>query len=169
MIPTITTARLTLRPPRPEDADDIYRNISDWDVVRMIARPPWPYPRQLADEFVQTAKSHMIERNGEVIGAIGIGKSDQGYSLGYWLGKAHWGQGLMSEAAVALVDRFFRDTGEQELHSGYLLDNPPSWRVQEKLGFVPVKQRLIHFNARGAEQPVMETLLTHEAFEARRP
>lgn len=163
----LKTQRLILRRPRPEDADDVYRNINDWDVIRMIARPPWPYPRALADEFVHTATSSVIEYDGEVVGAVGIAGRQHGYNLGFWLGKSHWGKGLMTEAAAALITVFFAELGDEQIHSSFLTDNPASWRVQEKLGFAATGPCRLEINSRGADQPGMRTLLTREAFEAR--
>ena len=37
------TKRLTLRPGWPEDAPDIARAIGHEEVVRMLAKVPWPY------------------------------------------------------------------------------------------------------------------------------
>lgn len=159
--------RLVLRPPRAADADDVYRNINDWDVISMIARPPWPYPRELADEFVRTASSSVIEYQGEVVGAIGIAGRTHGYNLGFWIGRRYWGRGLMTEAAATLIAAFFADMGDEAVHSAYLVDNPASWRVQEKLGFVTAGPCRLNINSRGGDQPGMKTLLTRAAFEAR--
>ena len=165
---TFKTARLTLRPPRLEDADDIYRYVADWDVVRMIARPPWPYPRELAEEFARTAHALVIERQGSVIGAVGINRRPSGCMLGFWLGKAYWGRGLTSEAVQAAIGGYFAETAENDLLSGYFLDNPASWRIQDKCGFVAIGEERVHINSRGGEVAGMRTLLTREAFEKRR-
>ena len=164
---TLRSERLLLRPPRAGDADDVYRNIADWDVIRMIARPPWPYPRELADAFVRTAEALMIEFENEVIGAIGIADRSFGGNLGFWLGKCHWGKGLMTEAARLLVAAYFENRGDVSLHSSYLVDNTASWRVQEKLGFIEVGSCTLHINSRGADLPGIRTLLTRTAFKAK--
>lgn len=164
----IVTPRLVLRAPRAADAADIYANINDWDVVSMIARPPWPYPRALADEFVANAIGHVIESGGEVIGAVGIARRDAAPNLGFWIGKRHWGNGLMTEAAAAYVGAFFDTTSRDEtVYSSYLVENPASWRVQEKLGFIAVASCMLFNNARGVELPGMQTLLRRSEFEAR--
>lgn len=56
--------------------------------------------------------------------------------LGYWLGKAYWGRGIMPEAAVLLLEHAFCDLGMQAVWCGYYDGNLKSSRVQEKLGFV---------------------------------
>ncbi len=165
--PTFTSTRLILRPPRLSDAEDIYLNINDWDVVSMIARPPWPYPRALADEFARTSTASVIEYEGKVIGAVGIGRPQHGYSLGFWLGKRFWGRGLMTEAAATLIAAFFRDIRDEPLNASYLLENQASWRVLEKLGFVPIARCSLRINSRDAELPGMQMRLMRETFEAR--
>ena len=48
----LKTERLALRPLAPEDADAIHRLVNDWEVVRMLSRLPFPYPRALTDEWI---------------------------------------------------------------------------------------------------------------------
>ena len=47
---SITTARLTLRPPEPNDSPEITRAINDWEVVRWLSKVPYPY---LGDKLVR--------------------------------------------------------------------------------------------------------------------
>ena len=49
---TLTTERLLLRPPAPDDAEQLHRLVNDWAVVRMLSRLPFPYPRTLTDEWI---------------------------------------------------------------------------------------------------------------------
>lgn len=167
MMQSYTTERLLLRRAKPEDASDIYRNIADWDVIKMLARPPWPYPRELADEYVRTTKAFMLEHQGAVIGTCTIDGREYGPMLGFWIGKDYWGKGLMTEAATRLVAAYFAETREDELHSSHLLDNPGSWRVQEKIGFRPKHEAKFFVNSRGGEHPAMVTVLPRHDFEAR--
>ena len=54
----LATERLTLRPLRANDAEELHRLVNDWAVVRMLSRLPFPYPRQLTDEWIaSTARS----------------------------------------------------------------------------------------------------------------
>ena len=48
----LTTPRFVLRLPRLQDAAAIHRLVNDWGVVRMLPRLPFPYPRQLTDEWI---------------------------------------------------------------------------------------------------------------------
>lgn len=51
----LATPRFILRPPQPQDAAAIHRLVNDWGVVRMLPRLPFPYPRQLTDEWIASA------------------------------------------------------------------------------------------------------------------
>src|SRR5674476_86870 len=52
----IATERLTLRPLVPEDAPALHRLINDWEVTRNLAVVPFPYPRDLADEWIASTR-----------------------------------------------------------------------------------------------------------------
>lgn len=52
--------------------------------------------------------------------------------------RAHWNQGLATEAGQAVVRLGIEDIGYPRLTSGYHTDNPASGRVLAKLSFKPV-------------------------------
>jgi RimJ/RimL family protein N-acetyltransferase len=74
---------------------------------------------------------------------------------------------VVTEAAGAVVDRFFRRRPEEALFSGAFADNAGSLRIQEKLGFRILKCSDLFSMARNAMVPHLETRLTAEDF--RRP
>ncbi len=163
--PILQTSRLSLRDFRPSDAADVHLHLCDWDVVKMIARPPWPYTMADAATFVQTAKGRAIEFSSEVIGAIGIGESKKGASIGYWIGKAYWGRGLATEAARAVIQDYFEYPTSDRLFSAFVDDNGASWRVQEKLGFEKIGEGSVFVVSRGQDAKDIRTRLTRHAFE----
>ncbi|HXH22493.1 MAG TPA: GNAT family protein [Dehalococcoidia bacterium] len=55
--------------------------------------------------------------------------------IGYELDPAYWGRGYATEAARRLVEFAFRDLGVHRLWAYVLVENEPSWRVLERLGF----------------------------------
>jgi RimJ/RimL family protein N-acetyltransferase len=135
----IRTERLTLRPPRPEDAEPVFRGISDWEVLRWLTAPPHPYRLEHAVEFLTTpvgTGALVVEVEGAVAGIVGLHRDrhEPGVELGYWLARPFWGRGLMTEAAAAAVAWHFSRTDEM-LHSGYLVGNSRSAGVLGKLGF----------------------------------
>lgn len=91
---------------------------------------------------------------GRVIGSIGLHNSwandDPNYrhlrirDLGFVLAKDFWGQGLMPEAARALIDYSFSELALDAITCGHFVENSRSRRVIEKLGFRYVKTIKLH-------------------------
>lgn len=132
---TIRTRRLTLRPLAMADAPAVVKALGLWDVTQWLTNVPFPYARADAEEFIPTvtapgADPHWAIDAGEgLIGLISV-RSE----LGYWLDYDYHGQGLMSEAAEAVVAAQFAQS-DADLVSGYHLGNGASARVLAKLGF----------------------------------
>lgn len=140
------TERLLLRPCWPEDAPALYRAIADEGIVRNLACAPWPYSSAEAERFAavehpQMFPSFMLMRRTDaapqLIGACGLGDRNGEVELGYWIARAHWGQGYATEAAKAVVD-VAKALGHPKLVAGHFTDNPASGRVLRKLGFRPL-------------------------------
>jgi RimJ/RimL family protein N-acetyltransferase len=179
MLPVIATRRLELRPLRPDDARPMQTYAADWDVARMLALVPHPYPEGEAEAFIEDMARapddevpwHVfaIDLDG-FIGTLGI-TSDNRFtadpvSIGYWIGKPFWGRGLMSEAVEGVLrDYVFGTLGMRVVTSGMYADNPASLRVQEKLGFVRVGEGMKYCLARRGDAPHIDTRLTRAAFE----
>lgn len=185
---TLETARLWLRWPRVADAAAIKRLAGDKQVAEMTAQIPHPYPDHFAENFIfNTRKSNAlgehlvmaITRKGKpnaLVGMIGLhpkkGPSEGvkfsdglGHAeLGYWLGTDHWGDGLITEAARAMIDTLFSLTSIGALHAGVRIINPASRRVLEKCGFRHEGTALKHMPARGGAFPRDEFLLSRKAW-----
>ena len=77
--------------------------------------------------------------DGEIVGCAGLhpfdGMPPDCPELGYWLGRAYWGHGLMTEAARALINRAFEELNVKELWCSHFVSNAQSRRVIEKCGF----------------------------------
>lgn len=54
--------------------------------------------------------------------------------IGWWLAPEHWGRGLATEAAGAVVDFAFRETGLHRVLAIARPENRASTRIMEKLG-----------------------------------
>ncbi|MGH1574623.1 GNAT family N-acetyltransferase [Methylobacterium sp. P31] len=90
-----------------------------------------------------------------LIGLISIeGGAGSVPELGYWLGKPHWGAGLMREAVSGLCHAFFVYAGGTELAASARTVNPASRRVLEACGFQHVGTGIRPFPARGEDLPV---------------
>ena len=127
----IETRSLWLRWPRAKDVDAIVRLAGDRSVAEMTARIPHPIDRAETETFVLEARrgngageslvmavSLRSEPDG-LVGVIGIegAAGAEGPHLGYWLGRAHWGRGLATEAASAMVHAHFAYAGGAVLTS----------------------------------------------------
>lgn len=169
--PRIETARLVLRRPTEIDLDDIVAEVNDFAVVRMLARVPYPYARADAEDFLawsQTSRNDLnlvVEEDGAVIGCISLYDISSAREFGYWLGKAHWGRGLGTEAARAFLGFCFDGLGVDTIHSGAFIDNPTSLRLQEKLGFKRTGMTHQISMARGVEVEHIDTVLTRARFD----
>ena len=128
----LTTNRLVLRPFEHKDAPALAELIGDWDVMKWLTSPPWPYALKDAEWFIGDRSSNgsfAITCDGSVMGAVG-GPTE----LGYWLGQKYWGRGFMTEAAHAVVGHCF-GADIDHMTSGYILGNGPSCAILTKLGF----------------------------------
>jgi RimJ/RimL family protein N-acetyltransferase len=175
---SIATERLLLRPLKATDAARMQALISDWNVLRTLSSPPYPYKLAHAQQFLASAIPRhesgaatllALAREGELIGVISVEARQRGPTLGYWLGRAYWGQGYMSEAALAVVGHYFRCVGGAPIASGYFAGNGASWRIQDKLGFRIVGERMLHSIPWGKPLPHIDTVLTRDRFEALHP
>ena len=151
MIPTLRTTRLTLRPLRPGDAEAFATALDDWDVIRWLSGPPYPFRLPDARAFIAEARASeapvwaITAPEGGLYGVIGLGDE-----FGYWLRRGAWGRGFATEAARAVLGWHFA-AGGGALVSGIHPDNERSGHVLGKLGFRPAGERTTYFPSRGAE------------------
>jgi RimJ/RimL family protein N-acetyltransferase len=178
--PVLETQRLILRPLRASDVPAIQQGFDDWEVVKYLnAQVPWPFPPDgAATNMVETLRC--MERREKClwaltlkggddrpIGRIDLWADDGGRDQrGFWLARAYWGQGLMTEAAERVTEYAFMDLGWPRLWLTNADANLASHRVKEKQGATLVDRTLkMYVYGLG----VRETwLLTRETWLARR-
>lgn len=167
----ISTERLVLRPPEERDLAGIAELLDDLAVSAMLARVPHPYRLDHAKAWfalVQRGDGEgpvfAISTGGDAIGMIGFRDQNGEQTLGYWLGRPHWGLGLMTEAARAAIGWFFGNNDEDEIFAGAFTDNPASLRVQRKLGFEPIGESQLECLATGQARLETKTRLSRETF-----
>ena len=144
----IETEKLILRLWREDAAEALYKYASDPDVDPPAGWSPHTSvenSRDIIRTVLSAAETYAVcLKNGSLIGSIGLmlnGSTDMTdrddeCELGYWIGKPFWGQGMILEAARAILRHAFEDLGMRAVWCGYYEDNVKSKRVQEKLGFV---------------------------------
>ena len=171
---SLATPRLTLRPPRGDDAEVVARHLQDWEIVRWLARLPHPYSLEHAQAWISwTMESDELSlaicKEDRLIGAIGLRPPLATPFLGYWLARPYWGQGLASEAAHALVAHAFALLEVERILSGYFADNAASGRVLAKLGFTPTGSSMKLSLAQGKEVAHIDMALRRAPFEGLTP
>lgn len=177
----LETKRLWLRWPRVADAQAIERYSSRWEVAKMTARIPHPYPPGEAERFIFTAREANalgrdlilviapIRGKRDPIGMISLESRLQGrLTLGYALAPEVWGKGLATEAALATIEAGFSLTGAVEMLASAHVENPASRRVLEKCGFVHGGTGLEGAPARGGMVPCDRFSLERTAWASRR-
>ncbi len=144
----IETKRLILRPWIDTDAEHLYEYAKDPDVGPAAGWPPHSCvenSRQIIRNVLSAPETYAVcLKDGKTIGSIGLKLKgytdmtdrDDECELGYWIGKPFWGQGIIPEAANALLRRAFEVLNMRAVWCGYYEGNEKSHRVQKKLGFV---------------------------------
>ncbi len=147
MIPVLEGSLCRIRGWRPDDAASLVRHANNINVAKQLRdRFPHPYLHANALTFLKAAvqgddaSNLAIEVNGEAAGAIGyvLGTDIERYSaeIGYWLGEAFWGRGIMTEALVLVTDHVFKSGHLLRIFALPFCDNEGSARVLEKAGYV---------------------------------
>ena len=158
--PTLRTARLNLRPVVEADAPAIVDALNVFDVAKWLTAPPYPYTHEDAVYFIKNVVPHeviwAIEMDGRMIGSIGC-KPD----LGYWLDQRFHGQGIMSEAARAVVAWYFGHHDE-DLVSGHFMGNIGSRTILRGLGFTDTHSEDVVPPATGQSVKLQRMKLTRE-------
>lgn len=81
-----------------------------------------------------------LRRTGEIIGAVGLEILDKTASeggvgdVGWFLQKAHWGNGYATEAAQLLLDFGFSELGLHRITAWCVAENRASERVMQRCG-----------------------------------
>jgi ribosomal-protein-alanine N-acetyltransferase len=122
---------------RHADNEQLWRNVRDH----------FPHPYTLADAEAWVAAASgaapetqfAIEVDGEAAGGIGLFLQEDvaRYSaeLGYWLGEAYWGRGLMTAVVRGFTEHAFRTFDLCRIYAIVFEWNPASRRVLEKANY----------------------------------
>ena len=173
----LRTPRLTLRPWKMTDLEDLYEYASVDGVGQMAGWKPhrsMEESQQILESFIQGKCVFALELEGKAIGTIGIHKyaaADypeldewQGCDIGYVLAKAYWGQGLMPEAVKEVIRWLFEQEKMDFIMVGHFDWNHQSRRVIEKCGFKYIKNR--NYKTRfDTTETIMEYILWKEGLK----
>jgi RimJ/RimL family protein N-acetyltransferase len=137
---------IRLRPVDPGDLPALFEMQMDPESNAMAGTKPRTrevffavWERHFTDLGVN---GHVIEMAGEggfeIVGSIARFQADGLDSVGYWIGRGHWGKGIASRALAM----FLEEERIRPLHATAARTNIPSQRILEKCGFVCVGFRM---------------------------
>ena len=131
---------------RPGDERSLARHANSRRLWLNV-RDRFPHPYTLADAAQWVAHTaaadpetqFAIEVDGEAAGGIGLFLQEDvarfSAELGYWLGEAHWGRGIMTGAVHAFTEYAFNAFELCRIYAFVFEWNPASRRVLEKAGY----------------------------------
>ena len=150
MFPVLHTARLVIRPVRPDDVDPLFERRNDPRVAELQA---WdtPYARERAESIVaevlamdgpvdgQWFMATIVEAaTDQVVGDLVLHPTNElrTVEVGYSLSSQHWGKGYAAEALEAFVAWIIEALPVTRLAGMLHPDNRASAMVLERTGFV---------------------------------
>ena len=147
MDPPIATERLSFRSWRDDDIALARSLWGDTRVTAFIARAALDEDaiRKRLDDELRCEREHGIQYwpmffrgAGALAGCCGLRPRDQTeriYELGFHVCAEHWGKGIATEAARAVIAYAFDVLGASALFAGHHPENVASRRTLERLGF----------------------------------
>ncbi len=131
------------------DANDIYQNVKDKEIVKWTINIPHPYSKKHAIKFIRKSKYNLkkkkeynfgiaLKESNKIIGNISFIKIDwknRRAELGYWLGKKYWKKGYMTQAIKLILDYSFKKLNLHSVCADIFKENIASRRVLEKCEF----------------------------------
>ena len=163
----LITERLLLRPFTLDDVGDVleYTNDPEWARYQ-VNIPPVPYSREDAEKTVTMfsdssswvqigiLRIFAIVLESKVIGEIGVNQREEDRKnerteIVYSLSHRHWGKGLMTEAARAVMNWAFQTYSFNRMFAYCDPRNIRSRRVLEKLGMKREGQLRSHLKWNG--------------------
>lgn len=135
-----------LRPAQLGDAEPLRRLADDPEVARYTSHR-FPHPFRAADAARYLAQylaersgfTRVIEIDGSFAGALfvhpGEGIEAHSAELGYWLGRAYWGRGIMTAAVGIFVPWAMQECRLSRVLARVTAGNLASMRLLERNGF----------------------------------
>lgn len=147
--PTLSSARLLLRPCALEDATAVRRLAGEYEIADTTLNIPHPYEEGMAEQWIAGHRPQFLDgtnavfavvlkQSSELVGAIGLGivRDFNKAELGYWIGKPFWNRGYATEAASRIVEYGFDVLSLNRIAARHLARNPASGKVMTKIGMV---------------------------------
>jgi RimJ/RimL family protein N-acetyltransferase len=120
---------------------------SAWEVADTTLNIPHPYPDGAAAQWINTLQPNfeagtgvtfaiVLREQNTLCGAISLGINQKHVraEMGYWLGVPFWNQGIVTEAARAVLRYGFDQIKLHRIHAFHFARNPASGRIMQKIG-----------------------------------
>ena len=144
----LETKRLILRQYRVDDVEDMFNHwASDPEVTKFLTWPAHTEVEKTNERIADWISNYPdpafynwaieLKSEGFIIGSISVVRMNETVAsadIGYCMGKAWWGQGIMAEALQAVVDYLFAEVGMNRIAATHDKNNPNSGRVMDKVG-----------------------------------
>ncbi|MGT2929021.1 GNAT family N-acetyltransferase [Streptococcus dentasini] len=149
ILPDIETERLLLCQRTAADASDVFDYASLPEVTYPAGFPPvetvedeayyleYVLPKSQAEQELPSGYGIKLKGQDKVIGSVDFNHrhADDVLEIGYTLHPDYWGQGIVPEAAAALIELGFTLLNLHKIELNCYNTNQQSQRVAEKLGF----------------------------------
>ena len=149
----LETNRVYIRPLYETDWQEMKEIFADFNNSRYAV---YDMPLPIEDKEVKSLTRSFAESNlfftvflkesSDMIGYVCFHKDGDKYDLGYCFHSAYHSKGYAYESTKALVEYFIDQCGATCFTAGTAIDNIPSCRLLEKLGFVCVSTETISFD-----------------------
>lgn len=180
-LPTLPARRVALRWLQARDVPDLFAVFGDPEVMRYWSRPPMEV---LAEAEALLHEIHALHAqrslfqwavalldSDRVIGTCTLFHLDRTHrraEIGYALRRAHWGQGLASEAVATLIQFAFGTLDLHRLEADVDPRNKRSLRLLERLGFEREGHLRERYHVGGESQDAVLLGLLRPNWDARR-
>lgn len=174
---TLRGERIKLRAFRKTDLDDFYNYAKTpglGEAAGWFHHKSKEESEKILDIFIKDKNILAIEKDGRVIGSIGIHKYDEEFfedlsnkkaaELGFVLSNDFHKQGIMTEALELLISYLFDQCGLDVLVGGFYRGNFISKKIHEKLNYKYYSSHLTKTNM-GTMEVTHEYILSKENFE----
>lgn len=152
----IETENLILRPTREQDLKVLWNILCDIDVSKYYLtckinfgwekEKPWQYKKlERSNNRDVFQWSIILKSKNECIGQIscqnsfdtdGNKRDDSIRDVGWFLDSRYQSMGFGTESAKAMLNYMFNEVEIDKIITSVAVDNPASWKLMEKLGFI---------------------------------
>lgn len=149
----LKTHRLYIRDLQEDDWTKMKNIFNDFNNSKYVAYDR-PLPTEdteieaLTKQFVENGlffAIYLLDKN-KMIGYVCFHKDEEKYDLGYCFHSTFHSNGYAYESISALIDYFIQEYNAATFTAGTAIDNIPSCKLLEKLGFKCVSTEYISFN-----------------------